>query len=388
MAQKYDIFISYRRKGGVETARLVDIKLREQGYYVSFDIDTLGKGKFTDTLRTRLQCCIDFMVIFEPSYYERFYEPGSLDEKGNVKPDAKLVSQDVLDEDWCYLELKNALSLGKNIIPIIKRDFRFPSNLPPEVKEIAEMNAIEVTEKEFKEIFENKVPLYLNSKPKFTHRYKKHIVAVLALMIAGIIAFLVTSIQAKQKEALEAEKRAAAEKALAEAEKDSIRRVAEEQKAFVADSMRRIKEAATQSLLDSVKAVDAEKNAARAAAAVAASQKKELYWVSGDEAGKILRDKLNSSGAGIKTSGSCSGNSLKLSASKVNCPPLATGTVKCTYVPLLTITNCGGTQVDKLTFSTITSSGKDENAARQKLHETLQNTNFGDWVRRLKELRN
>ncbi|MCL2261211.1 MAG: TIR domain-containing protein [Fibromonadales bacterium] len=385
MAQRYDIFISYRRKGGVETARLVDIKLREQGYYVSFDIDTLGKGKFTDTLRTRLQGCIDFVVIFEPTYYERFFESGSLDENGKVKPDAKLVSQDVLNEDWCYLELKNALTLGKNVIPIIKRDFRFPNNLPPEVKDIAEMNAIEVTEKEFKEIFENKVPLYLDSKPKFTFRYRKPIIAVLSLMIMGIIAILVSFGVITYMDNLKA-----AEAMIQQAAETEARiKAQEERAAFVADSIQKAGEllavSAMQSVKDSVKAAE---NQRRAAASAATSQKKEIYWVGGDEIGKILRDKLNSSGAGIKTSGNCSGNSFKVAASKASCPPSAIGNVKCSYTPQLTITNCGGTQVDKLASQTISSTGKDENLARQKLHEALQSTNFSAWVSRLKSLRN
>jgi len=386
MAQRYDIFISYRRKGGVETARLVDIKLREQGYYVSFDIDTLGKGKFTDTLRTRLQGCIDFMVIFEPSYYERFFEPGSLDEKGNVKPDAKLVSQDTLNEDWCYLELKNALTLGKNIIPIIKRDFRFPNNLPSEVKEIAEMNAIEVTEKEFKEIFENKIPLYLDSKPKFTYRYKKPIIAVLSLIIAGIIAFLITSIQAKQREAMEAAAKMLAAAERARVVQDSITQAAAERNIFIADSMRQLKDAATQNIFDSIAAREAQRKAAAAAAEVASNQKRELFWVgNGDETGKILFNKL--SRAGLKTSG-CSGNGLKVSvSSKPNCPPQAIGGVKCNYTPQITVTTCSGSQMERLALPTITSSGKEEASAKQKLLESLQSANVGSWVNTLQALR-
>ena len=387
--QRYDIFISYRRKGGVETARLVDIKLREQGYYVSFDIDTLGKGKFTDTLRTRLQGCIDFMVIFEPSYYERFFEPGSLDDKGNIKPDAKLVSQDTLNEDWCYLELKNALVLGKNIIPIIKRDFRFPNNLPPEVKEIAEMNAIEMTEKEFKEIFENKVPLYLNSKPKFTYRYKKQIIGVLSLMILGIIAILVSFGVVTYRENLKAAEAIIQQAAAAEAKI----KAQEERAAFMADSIQKAGEklaaTAAQSVKDSVNAAAEQKRIAAAAAAAVVSQRKELYWIGSDETSKVLRDNLNAAGAGLRSSGSCSGNSFKVAAaSKSNCPPSAIGSVKCTYTPQLTVTTCSGSQVKKLTSQTITGSGREENAARQKLHESLQGANFSSWIRELRDLRN
>ncbi|GBU23594.1 hypothetical protein R83H12_00210 [Fibrobacteria bacterium R8-3-H12] len=104
MSQNYDIFISYRRKGGVQDARLVDEKLRNSGYSVSFDIDTLGRGKFTDTLKKRLEGCKDFIVIFEPSYYERFY-----DKDGHVQP------EDVLNQDWCFLPL-GAFLAGKALL--------------------------------------------------------------------------------------------------------------------------------------------------------------------------------------------------------------------------------------------------------------------------------
>ncbi|MCL2284238.1 MAG: TIR domain-containing protein [Fibromonadales bacterium] len=378
MAQKYDIFISYRRKGGVQDARMVDIKLRDMGYNVSFDIDTLGKGKFTDTLRTRLKNCKDFIVIFEPTYYERFY-----DENGNIQPES------VLNEDWCYLELKNALALGKNIIPLIRRDFRFPSNLPKDIKDVAEMNAIEVTEKEFTEIFNNKVPKYLNSKPRFTHRYKTPIIGVLVLMIVGVIAFLVSSMMAEKREAaamLKAEADAAAQRAV-----------------FVADSAAKAaSEAGRKSLLDSISAKDAERKveeerrakeaAARAAAAATsataapANQKKELYWAgNGDETGRILFEKL--SGAGLK-SGNCSGNGLKVSASsKPVCALQKSGLAKCSYTPQVTITTCSGSTVEKLAVAQVAGSNKSESEAKGKMLENLRNTNFGGWIGTLQGLK-
>lgn len=42
--QKYDIFISYRRDGGYETAQLLYDSLKQLGYRVSFDMETLRGG--------------------------------------------------------------------------------------------------------------------------------------------------------------------------------------------------------------------------------------------------------------------------------------------------------------------------------------------------------
>lgn len=375
MAQKYDIFISYRRKGGVQDARLVDEKLRNSGYSVSFDIDTLGRGKFTDTLKARLKDCKDFIVIFEPTYYERFY-----DENGKVKP------EEALNEDWCYLELKNALQMNKNIIPLVPKDFVFPNNLPRDVKDVAEMNAIQLTEKEFKEIFEYKVKSYLLSKPKFTYRYRKPIIAVLSLMILAIIAYLVSFGLESQKKAAEEAAKAKAESERAALVADSIKKAGEDRAAYVADSIGKLGEARSQSILDSIKAKEAKEAERRAAAST--SQKTELYWVgNGDETGERLFRKL--SGAGLKT-GKCSGNGIKVTASsKPLCGPSPTGGIKCTYTPQLIAANCSnGSQVDKLIFGqAFIGSSKEQNSANQKILESLDKANFSDWVNKLKSLR-
>ena len=51
---KYDIFISYRRDGGYDTAKHLNDLLTRDGYKVSFDIDTLSKGYFDTQLFHRI----------------------------------------------------------------------------------------------------------------------------------------------------------------------------------------------------------------------------------------------------------------------------------------------------------------------------------------------
>ncbi len=60
---KYDIFISYRRKGGYDSAKLLYDRLRIDGYNVSFDIDTLVNGDFDTELEQRVADCKDFLLI-------------------------------------------------------------------------------------------------------------------------------------------------------------------------------------------------------------------------------------------------------------------------------------------------------------------------------------
>ena len=48
----YDIFISYRREGGYDTAKHLNDLLVRDGYIVSFDIDTLRSGDFDTQLQS------------------------------------------------------------------------------------------------------------------------------------------------------------------------------------------------------------------------------------------------------------------------------------------------------------------------------------------------
>ncbi|MCR4575533.1 MAG: toll/interleukin-1 receptor domain-containing protein, partial [Lentisphaeria bacterium] len=59
----YDIFISYRRNGGFETARLIYDRLTNLGYRVSFDLETLRSGKFNTQLYERIEQCKDVLVL-------------------------------------------------------------------------------------------------------------------------------------------------------------------------------------------------------------------------------------------------------------------------------------------------------------------------------------
>ena len=68
---QYDIFLSYRRDGGYETAKhLYDLLVRD-GYSVSFDIDTLKNGDFDKQLLDRIDACTDFILIVDKNCFDR-----------------------------------------------------------------------------------------------------------------------------------------------------------------------------------------------------------------------------------------------------------------------------------------------------------------------------
>ena len=102
---KYDVFISYRREGGFNTAKHLNDLLVHDGYRVSFDIDTLRSGDFDTQLLDRIDECKDFILIVDPHTFDR-----TLD--GSVSP----------KKDWLRCELAYALQKDKNIIPILQQE--------------------------------------------------------------------------------------------------------------------------------------------------------------------------------------------------------------------------------------------------------------------------
>ena len=67
---KYDVFISYRRDGGYETAKHLYDLLSREGYSVSFDIDTLRNGNFDTELLKRIDQCKDFILIVNSTAFD------------------------------------------------------------------------------------------------------------------------------------------------------------------------------------------------------------------------------------------------------------------------------------------------------------------------------
>lgn len=120
----YDIFISYRRKGGYETAKHLFDLLTRDGYKVSFDIDTLRNGDFDLELLKRIDECTDFILILNKGAFDRIFD-----------------SQSDPQKDWLRNELAYALKKGKNIIPVMLNGFtEFPDNLPDDIARVQKKN--------------------------------------------------------------------------------------------------------------------------------------------------------------------------------------------------------------------------------------------------------
>lgn len=120
MSEAKDIFISYRRDGGEFLANLLYLRLTADGYRVFLDIESLRSGKFNEQLFQVIEACTDLLLILPPKGLDRCADPS----------------------DWVRLELEHATNLGKNIIPVMMRDFRWPETLPEKLRDIPLKNGV------------------------------------------------------------------------------------------------------------------------------------------------------------------------------------------------------------------------------------------------------
>lgn len=115
MRDKYDIFISYRRVGGAQYARILQLKLVERGYNVFLDYDEINEGVFDNEVREAIRSAPIFMLVLSPGIMERC----------------------VYESDWVRQEILLAINDKKHFIPIDpdnKFDGYFPEEVPENIK--------------------------------------------------------------------------------------------------------------------------------------------------------------------------------------------------------------------------------------------------------------
>lgn len=128
----YQIFLSYRRDGADVLARLMYERLKNEGYSVFLDVESLDSGKFNEQLYDVIEQCEDFMVLLPKHGLDRC----------NIQ------------EDWLRLEIEHALKYRKNIIPIIMKDFEFPEELPSTLTDLKLYQGIKVEMEFFESVIQ------------------------------------------------------------------------------------------------------------------------------------------------------------------------------------------------------------------------------------------
>lgn len=111
---KYDIFISYRRDGGAQYARILQLMLIQRGYKVFLDYDELTDGVFSEKIISAIKTAPVFMLVLS---------------KGSM---ARCVNEG----DWVRREMSSAIEQHKHIIPVNPDNGfdGFPDDMPDDIK--------------------------------------------------------------------------------------------------------------------------------------------------------------------------------------------------------------------------------------------------------------
>ena len=125
--RSYDVFISYRRDGGVDPARMLALKLEgpAYGYKVFFDQDSIRQGVFNQVIFKAIDECRYFVLVVTEGAFDRCAE----------------------EDDWVRQEVERALKAGKTIVPVApypEKSCAFPKDLPPSMAGLANLQIAEL----------------------------------------------------------------------------------------------------------------------------------------------------------------------------------------------------------------------------------------------------
>lgn len=164
--KKYDIFISYRRKGGSERAELVKAVLEKNGYRANrifMDTHSLRSGDFREKIKEAISESVDIIVLINNGCFD-----------------------DIKDEDYFVFELSEAVRLQKNIVLCFFDEVSSidVSKLPDTLKSIPYHNAVKYNN-EYPNAFYEKMCSFLSKRKKRTFGVPFFICLFLA--VAGLI---------------------------------------------------------------------------------------------------------------------------------------------------------------------------------------------------------
>ena len=113
---EYDIFISYRKDGGRDTARSIKQQLQLLGYNnIFFDYNSIRDGFFDTQILDAIYSCKDFLLLLTPESMDRCANEG----------------------DWVAREIRTALKYNCKIIPMaVQSNFPWSSNFPKDLCKI------------------------------------------------------------------------------------------------------------------------------------------------------------------------------------------------------------------------------------------------------------
>lgn len=145
MSQDYHVFISYRRDGGDDLAVLIKDRLTQLGFRVFLDVDSLRSGRFDERLIEVISNCTDFILVLPEHALDRCIND---------------------PQDWVRREISCALNSRRNIVPVMKRNFVFPDNLPEDIAGVSKMHGVSANMEDFNSVMNRIVSQRLHSTPE------------------------------------------------------------------------------------------------------------------------------------------------------------------------------------------------------------------------------
>lgn len=171
----YDIFISYRRDGGAQYARILQLELEKRGYKVFLDYEELTDGVFGDNIKVAIREAPIFMMVLSAHYLDRCKNEG----------------------DWVREEIMLAIKQQKHFIPI-NPDNSFdgiPASIPDEIKQVvgthqhSDVNFGQLLGASVDRMVKNRVSTHVK---RHANEKKKWIVAIACcfVVVAGLLLLL------------------------------------------------------------------------------------------------------------------------------------------------------------------------------------------------------
>lgn len=165
----YDIFISYRRDGGINSAVALQSTLLQMNYKAFLDVNNLQSGKFDEALFHVIDHCKDFLLVLSPHALDRCGEP----------------------DDWVRKEVERAMQMNKNIIPIIcdggDVNELFTNAVPENMKELLRYQVLKTNVVELQAMMVL-LRTNLHSRPALAPQKKMKWVLI-GLLAIGLLAF-------------------------------------------------------------------------------------------------------------------------------------------------------------------------------------------------------
>ena len=118
------VFLSYRREVSWPLALAVRGELVPHGFDVFVDTQNIDSGEFERVILHQIEARAHFLLLLEPRSLDRISEPG----------------------DWLRRETAHALSLRRNVVPLLANGARMPapSDLPADLARLPSFNAVSV----------------------------------------------------------------------------------------------------------------------------------------------------------------------------------------------------------------------------------------------------